>query len=99
MEMYVALHGGSKLDAAHALADGTMPRTVKHMPLQQRPSFLDGVDREGLNWDQLCRVRNRAAAEIEQGGDIWAALKIKAEAEARLDEMEALERDRTTTVC
>ena len=99
VEMYVALNGGSKLDAAHALAGGNMPRTVKHMPLQHRPGFLDGVDHEGLTWDQLCRVRNHAAAEMERGGDVWAALKIKAEAEARLDEMEAAERDRSSTIC
>ena len=99
VEMYVALHGGSKLDAAHALSDGNMPRTVKHMPLQHRPGFLDGVDREGLTWDQLCRVRNHAAAEMEQGGDVWAALKIKAEAETRLDEMEDAESARASIIC
>lgn len=94
VDLYVALHGGSKLEAANALANIDLPHAVIPSTHQSRPAFLDTVDQEGLTWDQLCAIRNRAACELENSDDPWFALKIKSEAEMRLDEMEAIERDR-----
>lgn len=87
---YAQLHGISQTQAARELAHETaLPRRAWKPP--RREAFLDAVDAQGHTWDRLCRIRSNAAQAMETekpGSDaFWTALKAKALAEDRLDNM------------
>jgi len=89
---YAKLHGISQTQAARELARETaLPRRAWKAPKPYRPPFLRDVDEEGYTWDRLCSIRNKAAEAMEDSKPdsdaFWTALRAKALAEDRLDNM------------
>lgn len=95
---YAQLHGIGLRQAARELARETaLPRRAWKPP--RREAFLDSVDAQGYTWDRLCKIRNNAvqAMDMEKPDTdaFWTALKAKALAEDRLDDMQEEEAWRT----
>lgn len=91
VDLYAALYGKSKLEAATALAeDRALPR-YQPQKRYERPPFLDGVDDSGYTWDQLCAIKHRAQESMEDekpdSAAFWHALQVRSVAEDRINQM------------
>lgn len=87
---YAQLHGISQTQAARELSRETaLPRRAWKTP--KRPPFLSAVDDEGYTWERLCAIRNNAMQAMEKSKPdsdaFWTALRAKALAEDRLDNL------------